>query len=551
MEKIRVCKIQRTIEGEWDKDRYYEIFSDVMYKGDSYTSRRNVPKGIDITNSYYWSKTSSFSQQVANLQQEINDIINQVEEHNSNNLISFNEKLADTRINFNTKLNSLNNILLEKINSLLNGKLNKDEFNRVMSKLNSLTPKGVFNTLNDLINAFPNGNDNIYVVNNEWYFYNGSWNKGGTYNSAAIGQNSIEPFNCSFFENYEIPFTKLYGKVLQPTGEEQNNESFISTDFIKIDEGNYSINLDCKVHMYDSSKTWKRLVTINNNSFLIGSDISFIRFTYRSDLDNEEICLCEGTSPKTKTACTPVINPKHILASSYWKGKKLCFYGDSIVQQDKFTKYVNNKLQLNGYYNWGIGGTRYQSDSTYVNTKIIDGKLNILNNNVAYNFSISEGQLYQRSLCSSERIETIPTDIDGIVLFAATNDYGSNSTIKGSLSSYNDNFEGSIVDTIKKLKIKLPNIPIFICSPIFARSSTRLNTDKHEENSIGKTIYDYGKVLKEVCEQCSVNYIPVGEESGISFYNLEEYLEDGVHPNNIGNELIGKIIVKYLNMYKG
>ena len=47
-----------------------------------------------------------------------------------------------------------------------------------------------------------------------------------------------------------------------------------------------------------------------------------------------------------------------------------------------------------------------------------------------------------------------------------------------------------------------------------------------------------------------INYIPVGEESEISFYNLESYLLDGVHPNDEGNKNIARVIIKYLNMYK-
>lgn len=550
MEKMLICKVQRTQEGEWDKNREYDIFCDVIYQGDTYTSRKYVPKGIEISNDEYWIRMASHDQQVEHLRDIIENVQQELQEDNRKQILNYDGKLAETRIDINQRINSIVNDFENRLNNLLQNKLNKDEFIKSMSKLTSLSPKGVFESLEILNTTFPNGNNDIYVIGDSWYFYNGTWTKGGIYNTNVIGEKSIEPIHCTFFENYSIPFDKIYGKVLQPTGQEQSNESFITSDFIRIDEGNYAINLDCKVHMYDSTKTWIKLVSVNNNSFLVDGDISFIRFTYRSELDNDNICLCNGNIPKSLNECTPNIKEEYIKNNSYWKGKSICFYGDSIVQQDKFPKLVSNELKLKSYYNWGIGGTRYQSDDTFVNAKVINGKLNILNNNVSSDFSVSDGELYQRSLCSARRIETIPNDIDCIVIFAGTNDYGSNSIINNDFSVFDDNFEGSIIKTIKTIRKKFHTIPIFVCSPIYARSSNKLNTDLPEKNSLGYSVDKYGKVLKEICNIMGVNYIPVGEESEIGFYNLESYLLDGVHPNDEGNKNIARVIIKYLNMYK-
>jgi hypothetical protein len=49
---------------EWNANREYEHLTIVMYNGDSYISKQDVPKGAQITNTRYWLKTSSFNAQI-------------------------------------------------------------------------------------------------------------------------------------------------------------------------------------------------------------------------------------------------------------------------------------------------------------------------------------------------------------------------------------------------------------------------------------------------------------------------------------------------------
>lgn len=54
--------------GEWNSEIQYDPLSVVIYQGNSYTSKKNVPNGVDITNETYWVKTGDFNQQLANLE---------------------------------------------------------------------------------------------------------------------------------------------------------------------------------------------------------------------------------------------------------------------------------------------------------------------------------------------------------------------------------------------------------------------------------------------------------------------------------------------------
>ena len=56
---------------EWDSSGAYEPLSIVLHNGDSYTSRRYVPAGVDITNDDYWAVTGRYNAQVEQYRQEV------------------------------------------------------------------------------------------------------------------------------------------------------------------------------------------------------------------------------------------------------------------------------------------------------------------------------------------------------------------------------------------------------------------------------------------------------------------------------------------------
>lgn len=56
---------------DWDNSDAYEPLSIVLYNGDSYTSKRYVPKGIDILNTDYWVITGRYNAQVEQYRQEV------------------------------------------------------------------------------------------------------------------------------------------------------------------------------------------------------------------------------------------------------------------------------------------------------------------------------------------------------------------------------------------------------------------------------------------------------------------------------------------------
>ena len=61
---------------EWNINQKYEHFTVVLHEGNSYISRIDVPKGIDINNKKYWSLFSNYDVKMQNLEEEFNNFKN-------------------------------------------------------------------------------------------------------------------------------------------------------------------------------------------------------------------------------------------------------------------------------------------------------------------------------------------------------------------------------------------------------------------------------------------------------------------------------------------
>lgn len=76
----------------------------------------------------------------------------------------------------------------------VSGKIESQEINDNFSYLESLAKKesglapGVYETLGNLKDTYPNGNNKIYVVKSDgnWYYYDDSWKVGGRYIDADV-----------------------------------------------------------------------------------------------------------------------------------------------------------------------------------------------------------------------------------------------------------------------------------------------------------------------------------------------------------------------------
>ena len=89
------------IDGEWDKSKSYEPLTVVLYQGASYTSRQNVPTGVEITNGEFWALTANYNAQIEQYRQDVRNLENDV----AAQLVETEEELNKQRLNLTSNPN--------------------------------------------------------------------------------------------------------------------------------------------------------------------------------------------------------------------------------------------------------------------------------------------------------------------------------------------------------------------------------------------------------------------------------------------------------------
>lgn len=125
--------------GEHDKTKSYENQSVVLHQGSSYTSKKNVPVGIEITNSEYWVLSGNYNAQVENYRKEVQNLSTRVStaENSINGVVdSVNLSLAQAK----TEINSSVATQLETQNIYVNNEVSKvkTDITTVTNKVNNL-----------------------------------------------------------------------------------------------------------------------------------------------------------------------------------------------------------------------------------------------------------------------------------------------------------------------------------------------------------------------------------------------------------------------------
>lgn len=102
--------------------------------------------------------------------------------------------------------------LNDMLQNLQKNKVDQTFVDERISNIVSGSPKGTFNTLEELYQAYPYGASGIYVVSNtgHWYSWNKEWIDGGVYQSEQIGERKIVPANFKTdFENKLMEIEKV------------------------------------------------------------------------------------------------------------------------------------------------------------------------------------------------------------------------------------------------------------------------------------------------------------------------------------------------------
>lgn len=142
------------------------------------------------------------------------------------------------------------------------------------------------------------------------------------------------------------------------------------------------------------------------------------------------------------------------------------------------------------------------------------------------------------------RYQSIPADSDLIFVFGGTNDFYQNIPLGAADSVNPGEFCGALNVLCTGLRQDYPDALLVFATPI-----QRTSAYGPGPNEAGLMLADYGEAMKAVCGGYGIPVIDLYNGSGITADNADSYLEDGLHPNAEGYQLLGEVIAAELKRW--
>ena len=200
--------------------------------------------------------------------------------------------------------------------------------------------------------------------------------------------------------------------------------------------------------------------------------------------------------------------------------KRVVFLGDSITEgwgtsdaSKIYHQVLKRKYNLALDCECGVGGSRIarRKSSTYDATKF---------------------DLYFRL-----RAQVMPKDVDIVVIFGGTNDFGHGDALLGDIDSTDDfTFNGAFNNLINQIKQDCPNADIVFLTPLH-----RFDEDKC--NGTGYILKDYSDAIIEAAKRHNIYLIDIFNELYINPLD-PNLVPDGLHLNDDGHEILADFLGK-------
>jgi len=203
------------------------------------------------------------------------------------------------------------------------------------------------------------------------------------------------------------------------------------------------------------------------------------------------------------------------------KGAKINFLGDSITDifnataPDKvYHQVIKKNYGLAGAYNYGVSGTRIARQT---NPTTDSPKFDL-------NFEL--------------RAQTMCRDVDAVVVFGGTNDYGHGDSKFGTIDSADEDaytFCGAVNSLITALRRDFPNAELVFMTPLH-----RLGEEEPRRPG-GKPLAEYAHALRVICARRGVKVIDLFAMNPLDAAN-PDLIPDGVHPSDAGHAILAHTV---------
>ena len=212
------------------------------------------------------------------------------------------------------------------------------------------------------------------------------------------------------------------------------------------------------------------------------------------------------------------------------KNKRIGFLGDSITEGHGVAEPQNifwNRIAAETgaqCFGYGIGGTRIAPQHS--------------------------GQDDPRwALYFGSRVESMEENLDLIVVFGGTNDFGHGNAPLGTRADREyTTFYGACHQLFSSLIKRYPAAVIAIMTPMHRANEDNPRGDGNKPTAVGRLI-DYVRIIREVAEEYALPVLDLYAFGGMQ-PKLEEqrllYVPDGLHPNDAGHAVIARKLGKFL-----
>lgn len=487
--------------GNWDKNKEYENLSVVLASnGDSYTSKKNVPKGIELSNTEYWAISSKFNAQLEVQKQRIDNIVALPDGSTTGDA-----ELTDIRVGADgVTYNTAGTAVREQVSSL------KEDLVGITDKI--VTSDNTF--------------DNIFI---------------------SSGYINLETGEIAQSPRYK--YTKRFYKI----NDGVDRVLYLRTSQIVSSSSVFTILF------YDNSKQylslWNQYNSGSEFSIKIPNNAVYYRL-YTDDRTSYKLYI------SLKEADTPVdyeYTEKNIIQEQIDTINKkincnegvVVNFGDSIYglfQGESGSGNIQSVSSLISdiigvpVINGGFGGCRmalHELDgwSAFSMCKIVD--------------AVTSGD-WSEQLSSLQTTENLPwyfentvnslisidwNSVKKVTISYGTNDYGATNEQLDNSSNLKDisTFGGALRYSIEKLLTTYPQMTIIVqsCVPRFKMQGEWVydNCDI-VENNVGNTMVDYIDKAEQICKDYNIHFENVHYDLGFNKFTHHAYFykaNDGVH----------------------
>ena len=215
------------------------------------------------------------------------------------------------------------------------------------------------------------------------------------------------------------------------------------------------------------------------------------------------------------------------------EGLKVNFLGDSITQgasattpEKAYHQVMKRKYGLEKANNYGVGGTRIARQTVPSEMTIFD-----------YTFEM--------------RAEVMDRDVDAVVVFGGTNDFGHGDAPFGTIHDTDEQtFCGALHALCRKLIDRYPEAQLVIMTPLHRDSE---DDGPYNERGIrlSANLEGYVDAILKIAAFYAIPVLDLFRVSGIQSpvpVLKERYIPDGLHPNDAGHARIADKLIGFLNM---